>query len=129
MPALLVVARVFAAAQRQGEQVYRKGSEELEVLLPDTDVDRGAVAAERYRKAVESARIPHGGHEESPTLTVSVGVAEGPIHGRTGHRVLAVAGLCMLNAKRHDRNRVSTLPEIVAETRALDEGDGDLDSD
>jgi diguanylate cyclase (GGDEF)-like protein/PAS domain S-box-containing protein len=118
--ALLVVARVLAAAQRQGEQVYRKGGEELVVLLPDTDLAGGAVAADRFRVAVESARIPHGGHEESPTLTVSVGVAEGPIPGRTGRRVLAVAGLCMLNAKRNGRNRVSTLPEIVPESEVLE---------
>jgi diguanylate cyclase (GGDEF)-like protein/PAS domain S-box-containing protein len=119
--ALLEVARVLAAAQRQGEQVYRKGGEELVVLLPDTDLDGGAVAAERFRVAVESARIPHGGHEESPTLTVSVGVAEGPIPGRTGRRVMAVAGLCMLNAKRNGRNRVSTLPEIVPEGEDVDD--------
>jgi len=113
--ALLEVARVLAAAQRQGEQVYRKGGEELVVLLPDADLDGGAVAAERFRHAVELARIPHGGHEESPFLTVSVGVAEGPIAGHSGRRALALAGLCMLDAKRHGRNRVSTDPEDVPE--------------
>jgi diguanylate cyclase (GGDEF)-like protein/PAS domain S-box-containing protein len=124
--ALLLVARTLADSQRQGEQVYRKGGEELVVLLPDTDVEGGAVAAERFRLAVESARIPHGGHEDSPTLTVSVGVAEGPVAGHTGRRVLAAAGLCMLNAKRNGRNRVSTLPEIVAASGTLGEGAEDL---
>ena len=115
---LLLVARTLADSQRQGEQVYRKGGEELVVLLPDTDLDGGAVAAERFRLAIESARIPHGGHEDSPTLTVSVGVAEGPVGGHTGRRVLAVAGLCMLNAKRNGRNRVSMLPEVVPDAEA-----------
>jgi diguanylate cyclase (GGDEF)-like protein/PAS domain S-box-containing protein len=126
---LLVVARTLADSQRDGERVYRKGGEELVVLLPDTDLDGGAAAAERFRAAVESARIPHGGHEDSPTLTVSVGVAEGPVPARSGRHVLAVAGLCMLNAKRNGRNRVSTLPEIVAASDDLDEGDDDLGSD
>jgi len=122
--ALLEVAVVLASAQREGEQVYRKGGEELVVLLPDTDVGGGAVAAERFRLAVESARIPHGGHEESPFLTVSVGVAQGPVAGRSGRHVLAVAGLCMLNAKRNGRNRVSTEPEVVPEP---DRGDDERD--
>ena len=117
---LLVVARTLAASQRLGEQVYRKGGEELVVLLPDTDLDGGAVAAERFRTAVEAAGIPHGGHEESPFLTVSVGVAQGPIPGHTGRRVLAVAGLCMLNAKRNGRNQVSTTPEVVPESEIRD---------
>jgi diguanylate cyclase (GGDEF)-like protein/PAS domain S-box-containing protein len=112
---LRTVARTLAEAQRQGEQVYRKGGEELVVLLPDTDLGGGAVAAERFRLALESARIPHGGHQDSPFLTVSVGVAEGPVVGRSGRHVLAVAGLCMLNAKRNGRNRVSTEPEVVPE--------------
>jgi diguanylate cyclase (GGDEF)-like protein/PAS domain S-box-containing protein len=112
---LLLVARTLAASQREGEQVYRKGGEELVVLLADTDLVGGTVAAERYRAAVETANIPHGGHEDSPTLTVSVGVADGPIDGRTGRRVLALAGLCMLNAKRAGRNRVSSSPEVVPE--------------
>jgi len=122
--ALLEVAVVLASAQREGEQVYRKGGEELVVLLPDTDVGGGAVAAERFRLAVECARIPHGGHEESPFLTVSVGVAQGPVAGRSGRHVLAVAGLCMLNAKRNGRNRVSTEPEVVPEP---DRGDDERD--
>ena len=122
--ALLEVAVVLASAQREGEQVYRKGGEELVVLLPDTDVGGGAVAAERFRLAVESARIQHGGHEESPFLTVSVGVAQGPVAGRSGRHVLAVAGLCMLNAKRNGRNRVSTEPEVVPEP---DRGDDERD--
>jgi diguanylate cyclase (GGDEF)-like protein/PAS domain S-box-containing protein len=123
--ALLEVAGILASAQRQGEQVYRKGGEELVVLLPDTDLGGGAVAAERFRLAVESARIPHGGHEESPFLTVSVGVAEGSVVGRSGRHVLAVAGLCMLNAKRNGRNQVSTEPEDVPDVELGDHELGD----
>lgn len=110
-----------ASAPEPHWQVYRKGGEELVVLLPATDLEGGAVAAERFRVAVESAGIPHGGHEDSPTLTVSVGVALGPIDGPTGRRILAVAGLCMLDAKSNGRNRVSTTPEVVPESDGRDD--------
>ena len=55
---------------------------------------------------------------------MSVGVAQGPVAGRSGRHVLAVAGLCMLNAKRNGRNRVSTEPEVVPEP---DRGDDERD--
>lgn len=103
------VATTLTDVMRDGEIVYRKGGEELVVILWDTDLEGGVAAAHRYRVALVEAALQHGGHPETPVVTASFGVAEGP-GDVDGPEVLRIASLCMLSAKKYGRNRVSTEP-------------------
>ena len=73
--ALRQVASVIRRELREADMAYRYGGEELLVILP-TGVRRVAAAAERIRRAVEAAAIPHPGRPgPGAVVTCSAGVA------------------------------------------------------
>ena len=74
--ALRTVSRTLRGSCRPGEAVFRKGGEELVVLLPGCTAVEALHVAERLRAAVEGLGLPHGGHPDSPVLTVTVAVAD-----------------------------------------------------
>jgi diguanylate cyclase (GGDEF)-like protein len=86
--------------------VYRVGGEEFVVLLPYCDLRGGCRVAERLRRAVQAASIPHDGRPEIPTLTISVGVASGSGPSLDMARVVHVANREMRRAKAAGRNGV-----------------------
>lgn len=100
------VAGLMAASLRAGEgQVYRFGGEEFVILLDGATLPDALLVAERVRAAVEDAGIPAGPSAE--TVTVSIGVAAGPV-GRdtTPQSLVAEADAALYAAKSHGRNRV-----------------------
>jgi diguanylate cyclase (GGDEF)-like protein/PAS domain S-box-containing protein len=100
--ALRWVARTVASACREGDTAYRKGGEELVILLPATNHEAAVAVGERLRAAVEGLGIVHDGHPDTPVLTVTVGVAT----SRAGERVDQVAAQAAdaaMSAKLSDR--------------------------
>ena len=83
---------------------YRHGGEEFVVLLPNHDLDEAARFAEKLRKAFETCRFQVSDEEEA--LTVSIGVAIWPDHGKTLSEVLDAANEAEHLAKREGRNAV-----------------------
>lgn len=73
--ALRRVARTIAGVCREGDTAYRKGGEELVILLPKTEHNDALIVGERVRAAVEALAIVHEGHADTPILTTTVGVA------------------------------------------------------
>ncbi|HEV3399083.1 MAG TPA: diguanylate cyclase [Actinomycetes bacterium] len=101
--ALRAVATVIRTQLREADMAYRYGGEELLVVLP-AGVRRVAAAAERIRKAVEDAAIPHPGRPAPETVvTLSVGVAPG--EGDVESFLLA-ADEALYRAKSQGRNRM-----------------------
>lgn len=85
----------------------RFGGEEFVLVLPDTDADGAAAAAERVRAAVDAAT--YHGEGGTPTLhvTVSCGVAAyDPADGGRYNALLDRADRALYDAKRNGRNRV-----------------------
>lgn len=114
--ALRRVAAVIRRELREADMAYRYGGEELLVVLP-AGVRRVAAAAERIRKAVEHAAIPHPGrpgHETVVTLSVGVAAAEGDAED-----FLLAADSALYKAKSEGRNRMSVagrwfaIPELA----------------
>jgi diguanylate cyclase (GGDEF)-like protein len=99
---LRLVTDIVARELRGEDVAYRFGGEELLLVLAMAEADAATAAAERVRKAVETAAIPHpagiGGR-----LTVSVGVASGTDDSAT---LLARADAALYAAKAGGRNRV-----------------------
>jgi two-component system chemotaxis response regulator CheY len=115
--ALRDVATVIRRELREADMAYRYGGEELLVVLP-AGVRRVAAAAERIRKAVENAAIPHPGRPGPETVvTLSVGVAPG--EGDVESFLLA-ADSALYRAKSQGRNRMVVagrwlaVPELAA---------------
>lgn len=106
--ALRDVARCLHATVRAGESIYRYGGKEFSLLIPECDVAALIVAAERARRAVLGAALPHNARPtEPPWLTLSAGVSH-----RTAGSALSPSDLIQqahtaLNAaKSAGRNRV-----------------------
>ncbi len=73
--ALRQVSRVVQSVARRGDLVFRKGGEEIVVVLPLTTQYEAQQAAERMRLAVEQAAICHNASPTASVITITVGVA------------------------------------------------------
>ncbi len=88
---------------RDVDTVARYGGEEFVVILPETDEDGAAQAAERIRSAVR--RRPFGEAGEQPLeVTVSIGAAVFPLHGGSSSALLRRADEALFTAKRAGRD-------------------------
>jgi two-component system chemotaxis response regulator CheY len=105
--ALRAVAQTLRNQARTGDEVYRYGGEEFLVVLPEQTLDRGGIALERMRGAVEALGIPHPGRGPGEVVTVSVGLTVmEPHHTRTLAEVCESADRALYQAKKAGRNRV-----------------------
>ncbi|MGI8810155.1 MAG: GGDEF domain-containing response regulator [Acidimicrobiales bacterium] len=114
--ALRQVATVIRRELREADMAYRYGGEELLVVLP-AGVRRVAAAAERIRKAIEHAAIPHPGRpgpESVVTLSVGVAAADGEVES-----FLLAADAALYKAKSMGRNQMAVagrwfaIPELT----------------
>ena len=83
--------------------------EEFVVLLPETDSQGGERVAERLCAAIRNTPFrPDSGYRAgnplSINVTVSIGIAVFPLHGRTGEEVLEAADDALYAAKAAGRN-------------------------
>lgn len=104
------------SSMRFGESsvVARYGGEEFAVLLPNIGEGGAMRIAEQIRRAIEfnPIRIPTG----TLNLTISLGVAECPVHGNTSEDLIAAADKALYQAKAQGRNAVclAKMPETVS---------------
>lgn len=103
---------------RGGDVVSRIGGEELVVIVPGASLEQAVFKADSIRAEVEKLEVRHQGKPLGP-VSISVGVATFPDHGKSGAELLRSADACLYRAKNQGRNRVvrpdaSALPRIVA---------------
>ncbi len=98
------LTEVCQAALRPGDLFARLGGEEFGVLLPNTDIGRAVLLAERLRGQVAALRIdtPAG----PLAVTASLGCADVARAGPTIEALVAAADSALYAAKRSGRNRV-----------------------
>jgi len=94
---------------REVDLAFRQGGEEFVVLLPETDSQGGERVAERLCAAIRNTPFrPDSGYRAgnplSINVTVSIGIAVFPLHGRTGEEVLEAADDALYAAKAAGRN-------------------------
>ena len=95
---LTAVGQALKTAVRTGDRVFRKGGEELVVLMPGTVVEDAAVVGERLGAAVRDLGLPHGGAPATPVVTVTIGVA-GWLPGEAPDDVLERSSQAAFSAK------------------------------
>jgi diguanylate cyclase (GGDEF)-like protein len=101
---LAAVGAVLSETVRTSDFVGRNGGEEFIVLLPDTDADHAAVAAEKIRAAIASITV-YGVERE---ITASLGIATIPQHAGDADQLVRSADRALYVAKTSGRNRAET---------------------
>jgi diguanylate cyclase (GGDEF)-like protein len=90
----------------------RFGGEEFAILLPGVQRQEATWIAETLRAAVEV--LPIHTPQSQINVTISVGVAVFPEHGRSPEELLATADAALYEAKESGRNRVITATPVTA---------------
>ena len=101
---LTEVGGIIARSIRGADNAARYGGEEFVAYLPETDGAGAMQVAERIRGNIERARFVLDGRTAG--ITISVGVALFPAHGRTLKELVARADRALYRAKEEGRNRV-----------------------
>ncbi len=109
--ALRQLGQVLAGCVRQVDTLARYGGDEFTILLVDTGNDDALAIAERTRATVADAWFD-GGRGESMQLSVSIGVATYPDHGRSREALLDLSDKAMYRAKSLGRNKVCSATDL-----------------
>lgn len=99
----------------------RHGGEEFTALLPDTDDAQAYLLAERIRRAVENASIPHEYRDDAVSgVTISIGIACSPklVYGDVPELVRQ-ADAALYEAKEAGRNRTGGCRKQTARSARL----------
>ena len=102
---LRALGRLLAKHVRLEDIACRYGGEEFTVMLPGCGLAAASERAEQIRRAVSGLQVHHAGQVLSG-LTVSIGVAVLPEHGRTDTELLRAADAALYQAKQAGRDRV-----------------------
>jgi diguanylate cyclase (GGDEF)-like protein len=110
---LVEFARRLRAGLREVDLAFRQGGEEFVVLLPETDAYGGAIVAERLGSAIRDIPVPIGRNRVDTAartvvrdipISVSIGIAVYPEHGRNAQQVLDGADAALYAAKNAGRD-------------------------
>lgn len=99
------VAQVLQDQTRGSDVAARYGGEEFTIVLPDITGARAFERAQRVRQEVEKLVLRLAG-KDLGTVTISIGLAQFPMHGSTVDALLLAADKALYEAKSSGRNRV-----------------------
>ena len=104
---LCEVAQILQSQIRRDiDFLARYGGEEFALILPETDAESAMLCAEQLRKAVENHRFI-GKNGETIPVTISLGVAQYPIHSSEREGLIIAADLALYQSKSTGRNRTT----------------------
>jgi diguanylate cyclase (GGDEF)-like protein/PAS domain S-box-containing protein len=90
---------------RGSDIVCRYGGEEFVIILPDISMDDARQRLEQLRSDLSRMVVREEG-QSIQSVTVSMGVAFYPMHGRTSHSLLQAADHALYRAKETGRDRI-----------------------
>ncbi|MGB8916013.1 MAG: diguanylate cyclase [Candidatus Sulfotelmatobacter sp.] len=106
---------------RAEDFVCRFGGEEFVVILPTANLEAACARAERLRLKMKELTVLHQG-KSMGMLTISVGVAVFPEHGRSPKELMAAADAALYEAKRNGRDQIAVAAVKDVEEPAMHGG-------
>ena len=119
------VASVSRETCRVEDVICRMGGEEFAIILPGSTIGDATALAERVREGIRKVSLsPVGG------ITVSLGVAEGPLHASSPRELITCADFALLEAKRTGKDRVREYsPDLFDDGDRASAGDAEEERD
>jgi diguanylate cyclase (GGDEF)-like protein len=119
---LCAVAGAVRSCSRASDSLFRYGGDEFAIVMIETSAEVAWQGAERLRKTVASQTIPfdHGdGKTPEPIrmTTLSIGIAEYPLHANSRDALIAAADQALYQAKRLGRNCIAQFHEDFVEEK------------
>jgi diguanylate cyclase (GGDEF)-like protein/PAS domain S-box-containing protein len=103
----LVAQTIKATLARPTDLACRYGGEEFAIILPATNQEGAAKAAESIRAAIENLEIPHIRSQISDHLTISVGMTTRiPTNNSNTQDIIIESDKALYLAKQEGRNRI-----------------------
>jgi diguanylate cyclase (GGDEF)-like protein/putative nucleotidyltransferase with HDIG domain len=98
---LVALAEVLRDSVRDYDVVCRVGGEEFAVIMPSGDAGEAMIVAQRISDALARTEF-----EPAGSMTVSIGVAQGPEHAMNPRELHACAEAAMMTAKARGKSRI-----------------------
>lgn len=104
--ALIAFTQACRKEIRESDVLGRLGGEEFALILPETQIEKAQILAERIRMATSNIAIPCG--DQTIGFTVSIGLVEFKSEDSSMDSIMHRADLAMYQAKEKGRNQVVT---------------------
>lgn len=103
------LSRFLQGSIRASDIACRYGGEELTLIFPEMTLEETCQRAEEIRQGVKQFDLKY--HESSlGAITISLGVACFPLHGKTSDSLIQMADAALYRAKYEGRDRVVAAP-------------------
>ncbi len=100
------IADLFRKFFRVDDVICRYGGEEFGIILPESSAENAVKRGNALREETKKLEIRYKNHTLG-TITLSVGVATFPEHGRTSEELLKAADQCLYKSKSAGRDTVT----------------------
>ncbi|RUM33492.1 MAG: GGDEF domain-containing protein, partial [Desulfobulbus sp.] len=115
---IIHIAESMRSQLREADMLARFGGDEFVALLPETDSQGALLLAESMRKKIAETRVDYEGKELG--ITVSIGIACFPRHGRELAYIMKMADKALYTSKHLGKNRTSLFKDDNASGQLLD---------
>ena len=108
------VSQTILSSLHQGQILGRYGGEEFTIILPNTNSEKAFKIAEHFRKKIEALIFT----ELEKRVTISLGIATFPEHGKTVSELIAIADQALYHSKNTGRNKTTAWNSAIIGTSA-----------
>ena len=98
------MANILRKESRKEDIIARWGGEEFVMIIPGTNAIMAAKQMDRIRSSLRNIKLK--GTDGKEVLTLSGGIAEFPIDGKTETGIIDAADIRMLHAKQNGRDQI-----------------------
>lgn len=110
------IARGITKGCRSSDIIGYYKNRDFAVILPETDVTGAFVVAERIREKIVEGKLLKGSTSADHPPTVSIGIANYPVHAANLRGLIKQAKNALNTAKANGRNRVCSPPQKKRES-------------